>query len=124
MWGWIKEKWEFCLGALAALVGGLLFLLRIQSNERAQKRVLENANDAHKKEVKAHREAEERLKSGLENIQDSLDKSKEEIEKNARSEQDKVNEEKKDFVKKQKNSDKLARDLADELGADFVDSSE
>ena len=117
---WLKEKWEFVVGAIAALVTGLFVLLRINANSNAQKKVLQNANEAHKAELEANKKAKETLENKTEELRRDVEKKVSEIEEDARKKEKELQDEKKKFIESQKKSDKLAKDLADAIGADFV----
>ena len=119
---WLKEKWKTVAGAAAALITGLFILLRFNANSNAQKKVLENANDAHKAELEANKKAEKRRHAGSEKILKDSEKKIEEIETDARKKQAALQAEKKKFIEEQKKSSKLAKDIADAIGADFVDN--
>lgn len=117
---WIKEKWELVVGVFAALIAGLFVLLRINANSNEQKKVLQNANEAHKAELEANKKAEEDLENESEKIRRDSEKKTEEIEEDARKKEKALQDEKKKFIESQKKSDKLAKDLATAIGADFV----
>ena len=120
---WVKERWQSILSAIAVIAGILLTLFKINSNSREQKKVLSKANESHKKEMEVMKSTEKELKEGLDELDHKKEKeiskiNEEEVEKTS-----KLQKEKKDFVSNQKNSDDLAKNLAKEIGADFVDSS-
>ena len=124
MWEWVKKKWKVVTGAGVALLGGLFLLFRINSNERKQKEILLHANKSHKAELEANKKASDELEKGDQEIEDELKNKIDAINKESSDNEKHLDKEKKDFVNTHKDSDDLAKDLADAIGADFVDSSD
>jgi len=118
---WFKEKWKAVVGVAAALIGGLLVLLRINSNARKQKEILKKANESHKAELDANKTAEKKKDAGLQKIHDESLKEVDRLHRTANKKDEDLRNEKEKFTQRQKESDTLARDLADEIGADFVE---
>ena len=124
MWAWIKEKWQIVTGAVVTLFAALFILLRMGTNEKKQKEILEKANESHKAELKAHKDAATRLAAGDQEIEANSKRKMSEIDKQATAEEKKLESEKRDFIHSSKASDDLAKKLAAAIGAEFVDSSD
>ena len=114
---WVEHRWKIVLGFVVTLAASLSFYLR----SKDMKKVLQNANDSHKKETKANDEARKKLSDGLEEIKDQtvedLKNANEAADERAKS----LRHKKKKFIEETKNSDSLASDIADRIGADFVE---
>lgn len=117
MWLWLKEKWKIALAAILGLLGILSVFLRL----RAQKAVLQKANESHEKDNKLNDDAIKDLSEGMGKINSETVEALE----TAREKHDKVEsdleKEKKEFVKEVSEGDDLARKLAEELGAKYVE---
>ena len=117
MWLWLKEKWKIALAAILGLLGILSVFLRL----RAQKAVLQKANESHEKDNKLNDDAIKDLSEGMGKINSETVEALE----SAREKHDKVDsdleKEKKEFVKEVSEGDDLARKLAEELGAKYVE---
>jgi len=117
MWLWLKEKWKITLAAILGLLGILSVFLRL----RAQKAVLQKANESHEKDNKLNDDAIKDLSEGMGKINSETVEALE----SAREKHDKVEsdleKEKKEFVKEVSEGDDLARKLAEELGAKYVE---
>lgn len=117
MWLWLKEKWKIALAAILGLLGILSVYLRL----RAQKAVLQKANESHEKDNKLNDDAIKDLTEGMGKINSETVEALE----TAREKHDKVEsdleKEKKEFVKEVSEGDDLARKLAEELGAKYVE---
>jgi len=117
MWLWLKEKWKIALAAILGLLGILSVFLRL----RAQKAVLQKANESHEKDNKLNDDAIKNLSDGMGKINSETVEALE----TAREKHDKVEsdleKEKKEFVKEVSEGDDLARKLAEELGAKYVE---
>jgi len=117
MWLWLKEKWKIALAAILGLLGILSVFLRL----RAQKAVLQKANESHEKDNKLNDDAIKDLSEGMGKINSETVEALE----TARVKHDKVEsdleKEKKEFVKEVSEGDDLARKLAEELGAKYVE---
>ena len=120
---WIKEKWKILASAVVVLIGILLTLFRINSNNQSQKKILSKANESHKKELQTIKDAKIELDKGLKEIAQEEKKALDLIKKEEAEKTSSLQKEKKDFVDKQENSKDLAKNLANAIGADFVDSS-
>lgn len=115
---WAKTKWKALLAFLVTFVASLVFYL----NSKSQKKVLQKANESHKKENEANTRALKDLEKGMEKInQESIDNLEKAEKKADQSEKD-LAKEKEEFVKKAKSSDDLAKKLAERIGARFDDS--
>lgn len=113
------------MASVIAVITGVLFtLLRINSNSRSQKKLLAHANNSHKKELAVIKDAKKSLEKGLLAINQKEKEAVDTIEKEAIEKLNKLQVEKQDFISDKKSSKELAEDLANILGADFVDSSE
>jgi translation initiation factor 2B subunit (eIF-2B alpha/beta/delta family) len=121
---WLKEKWKILIGIMTALAGALLVLLRFKSTNREHKTNFENSKEAHEAELKILRDSQNSLETGLEKIkEDSAQKTKD-IEDESDKKAADLAKEKKEFIDDAKKSDDLARELADAIGADFVNKTE
>lgn len=114
---WFTERWQIVVAFFGLVFGALTLYLR----SKGQKEILKNANEAHKKELDVNDAAEERLVEGIEEIKnierDSLEAATKENDDKAK----RVQEKKKEFVKKATTDEKLAEKIADKLGVDFVE---
>jgi len=86
------------------------------------KRVLEKANDSHDKENKANDEARKKLADGLESIGTDTIKDLDEARSDADKREKNLKKEKEEFIDKAKDSKTLASDIADKIGAEFVEN--
>lgn len=113
---WTKEKWK----ALLAFAGLVITALGLYLKTKNQKKVLQKANEAHKKENKVNQESNKEIEQGLEKIRkDQIDK----IEKVSRDQEAKskdLKSKKEEFVKRAEKDESLAEKIANSIGADFV----
>jgi len=123
MWKWLEKKWKAAVGAVLALVGALLVLLRLRANSQEQKEILKNANDSHKTELRIIKDSQNRLDDGLEKVSSDHKESVERIEREADARREELAREKRELVERERESDDLARKIAKVIGADFVESS-
>jgi len=114
---WMKLKWKFVLGFVITFIASLSFYLR----SKDMKKVLQKANDSHDEENKANNEARKKLSDGLDLIKDETIKDLAKARDDADEREKKLKKEKKEFIEKAKNSETLASDIADKIGADFVE---
>jgi len=114
---WIKLKWKIVLGFVVTLIASLSFYLR----SKDMKKVLQKANDSHDEENKANDEARKKLSDGLESIKDETIKDLDKANDRADDRERRLKKEKKDFIEEAKDSKTLASDIADKIGADFVE---
>ena len=120
---WLKEQWKFFVGALAALFAGLLVLLRLRAVSEEHKENLQDAKDAHDAELEVIRSSQNKLDAGLDEIAKKAADEKKDIERDHVLKRDDLEEEKREFIEKAKESDDLAKKIADAIGADFVEST-
>lgn len=118
---WLKEKWKFVVGIGSALIGVLLFLLRINATSRKQKEILKKANESHKAELDVIKNAEKKKDQGLEKISEKGRQEIDKIHRDANQKDNTLRNEKEEFARLHEESDTLAKDLAEEIGADFVE---
>lgn len=121
MWDWMKEQWKFFVGVLAALLTGFLVLLRLKTTSDEHKDNFQDAKDANEAELRALKDSQDKLESGLEKIDEESDKKAREIEKAADEKETDLEHEKQDFIDEAKEDDDLAKKIANIIGADFVD---
>ena len=85
------------------------------------KKVLQKANESHDEENKANDEARKKLSDGLEAIKDEtiedLNKARNDADKRDRQ----LKKDKKKFIEAAIDSETLAEDIANRIGADFVE---
>ncbi len=103
---------------------GVFLMLRMTSNTRRQKDILENANKAHEKEKKVNAQAKKDLVDGTVRINKEKDEKLEEIRKNSDEEAKRLADEKEKLVADVASDDDLAKKLATLIGADYVDSND
>jgi tRNA uridine 5-carbamoylmethylation protein Kti12 len=123
MWNWLKERWKAVVGAVLALMGGLLTLFHVRANSQKQKEILKNANDSHKAELDIIKDTQNRIDAGLDEIAADAERRVEKIEREAEGRREDLKEERREFVEDARESDDLAREIADAIGADFVEPS-
>jgi septal ring factor EnvC (AmiA/AmiB activator) len=121
MWDWMKEQWKFFVSVLAALLTGFLVLLRLKTTSDEHKDNFQDAKDANEAELRALKDSQDKLESGLEKIDEESDKKAREIEKAADEKETDLEHEKQDFIDEAKEDDDLAKKIANIIGADFVD---
>ena len=119
IWKWVKEKWQWVVGFLL----GLITLLSVLARSRQQKKVLDVANESHKKENEINESAKEELASGLSEIAKEKNEEIIELIKESDEEKEKLKNEKDEFVEKNSGSDDLGKRIADHLGVEYVDSN-
>ena len=113
---WVKERWKAILAFAGLVFTALTFYLKSKS----QKKILQKANESHKKETKVNQEASDKITHGVETIR------KEQVKKieNTVKEQDKKEQalqtKKEEFIKESEKDEDLAKKIADSIGADFV----
>lgn len=116
-WLWLKGRWKIALGSILGLLGIFSVYLRL----RTQKKVLQKANESHKKDLEINSNALETLTTGMEAINkstaDNLEKARIDHEDNIKD----ILHEKQEFIEQSKDDDNLARELAKQLGAKFVE---
>ena len=116
---WITQKWK-ALAAFAVLVTGA-FMMYLRTKN--QKRVLDVANKSHEKENEANEIALKDLTDGLEEIHEEEKVSLKKSEKKHEKLEKDLAEKKEDFIKSAEINEDLAKEIADKIGADFVDLS-
>ena len=115
-WEWLKQKWKLVLAAILGVLG----LFTILSRSRSQKRVLEKANESHRRDNKINEEALSDLTSGLDEIvEEQSSKARAALREHEKIVEEIANE-KKEFISASIESENLAESLADSIGADFV----
>jgi hypothetical protein len=115
---WLKLKWKLVLGFVVTLVASLSFYLRTKD----MKKVLQKANDSHDEENNANDEARKKLSDGLEKIKDETIEELNKAHDSANKKERQLQKEKKEFTERSKNSETLASDIANKIGADFVEN--
>ena len=113
---WVEHRWKIVLGFVVTLVASLSFYLR----SKDMKKVLQNANDSHKKELEANKDANKKLSDGLEDIKDKTVEDLQRANEDSNRNEKDLKEKKKKFIEEAKDSDSLASDIADRIGAEFV----
>ena len=86
--------------------------------------MLENANDTHKATLKVNSQAQEKLDKKSDEIRENTSNKIEQIKEELNKDTEDLMVEKEKFVNEQKQSSDLAKDLANAIGADFVDSDD
>ena len=113
---WMTTKWEIVTAFVGLVIASIVFYAR----SRSQKKILEQANESHKKETTANSEAEEKLVSGLTDIATKQQKELKELADKHDKKQEMLSDKKKEFVNDAADDEDLAKKLADKIGADFV----
>lgn len=117
---WCVKQWKAVLAFLGLVAAAALMYLRSKN----QKEILDYTNKSHKEEDAANEKARKDLVTGLEEIRKSKDKKLEKSEKKHNQKKKDLEQRKKEFVEeasKDENLENLAKDLADQIGADFVE---
>jgi len=117
---WIKKYWQILVGAVIALGSFLTYYLQSKN----LKKVLQKANESHAKENEINDDARESLVQGLDKIREKSTQDIIDFQKEKSKKEKALEKEKKDFIENQKNSKDLAKDIADSIGADFVETDE
>ena len=116
---WCTEQWKAVVAFLGLAAAAAAMYLR----SKDQKKILDYTNKSHKEEAEANKEAEKKLVDGLDTISKEKDVALEETEKAHVEKQKDLSLRKKDLIEKaakDENLESLAKDLADQIGADFV----
>lgn len=120
MWLWLKDKWKIVLGSILGLLGILSVYLRL----RSQKEVLQKANESHEKDNALNDTALSELSSGLETINSTTVDELEAARRSHEQKEEEIKNSKEELVKEVMQDDSLARKLAEELGAKYVEKDE
>ena len=120
IWDWVKNRWK----ALLAFIGLVFGALTLYMRSKDQKKILEQANDSHKKENKANEKALKDLDEGLEVIRENEKLKLKDIHKTHEEKRQSLEERKKESIDAAKSDKDLAKKIADELGVNFVDTNE
>jgi hypothetical protein len=121
---WLKEKWEIVLGAALAILGGTMVLLRFGRVSKEHRENFKDARESHDAELKVERESSSELDSGLHSLSKGLERERGVIVEEFDDKNSELEREKAEFVDEAKDSDELARSIADMIGADFVENKE
>lgn len=114
---WLKERWKIVVGVIVGLLGVLSIALRL----RGSKKVLDKANESHEKENKANQDALEETVDILQDIADiSHEKTQDAVDRHTEL-RNQIEKDKKEFSEKASKSDSLGRDIAEHLGAEYLD---
>tara|TARA_B100000683_G_scaffold222255_1_gene219694 strand:+ start:359 stop:727 length:369 start_codon:yes stop_codon:yes gene_type:complete len=117
---WAKKYWQILVGALIALASFVTYYLKSKNI----KKVLEKANESHKKETEINNTARKDLVDGLESIRKNSSKEILEKEEEISKKEKDLQKEKQKFVDEQKKSKDLAENIANVIGADFVETKD
>ena len=117
---WLKDKWEIAVAAFAVAITALMIALRI----RGQNENFENAKEAHEAEKEVNKAAEKELVEGITTIAEEKDTALEDLSDSIAKEEELLVEEKEEFAKDASESSELGKDLADLIGAEFVDAKD
>ena len=117
---WLKEKWEIVVTAIAIGIAALAVALRT----RGQKQNFQNAKESYKAEEKASKLANEELDAGLATISNNKDEALEDLNNEVAEKEELFVEEKEKFAKDASTSSELGKDLADLIGAEFVETND
>ena len=117
---WFLKQWKAVLAFFGLVAAAAVMYLRSKN----QKEILDYTNKSHKEEESANEKARKDLVDGLEEIRKNKDKKVEEAEEHHKQSKKDLVQRKKEFVEeasKEENLENLAKDLADQIGADFVE---
>lgn len=117
MWLWLRERWKIVLGSILGLLGILSFYLRL----RGQKQVLQKANESHEKDNKINDTAIKELTSGMGEIAATTTDKLEDARSRHEKKEEEIKTSKEEIAKEMTHDDSLARKLAEELGAKYVE---
>lgn len=117
MWLWLRERWKIVLGSILGLLGILSVYLRL----RGQKEVLQKANESHEKDNKINDAAIKELTSGMEEIATTTADNLEDARIRHEKKSEEIKKSKDDLTKEVLHDDSLAKKLAEELGAKYVE---
>ena len=120
MWLWLRDKWKIVLGSILGLLGVLSVYLRL----RAQKEVLQKANESHEKDNVLNNTALSELSSGMETINSTTVDELEAARRKHEQKEEEIKKSKEELVEEVIQDDSLARKLAEELGAKYVEKDE
>ena len=118
MINWLRERWKVVLGSILGLLGVLSIYLRSKN----QKAVLAKANESHRKDNEINQKAIEKISEGFEEIDKEKSRKVEKAEKEFSEKLSKLSDEKESFVKESSKNSDLAKELAKEIGAEFVEN--
>lgn len=115
---WLLVKWKAVVAFLGLTATALLFYMR----SKDQKKVLDNAILNHKKELETNKAAEKKLVKGIEDISAAQDeKIKKSSEKNKKKSEE-LSKKKEVFIDEAASDPDLAKNIAEKIGATFVDT--
>ena len=123
LWGkvklWFLTKWKWVIGLFA---GALAIAIAFARRDSLHRKNFENAKQVSNKEKKIIDDSNKSLVSGIEKINKESLEELALIEEESKQSEKKLENKKKEFLEKNRDSDTLAADLAKEIGVKFVDS--
>ena len=117
---WCLKQWK----AIAAFAGLAIAAAVMYLRSKDQKEILDYTSKSLKEEADVNKDAENKLVDGLRDISKKKDQKLNKAEKDHAKRKKDLDDRKKDFVDKSgkdENLESLAKDLADKIGADFVE---
>lgn len=116
---WCLKRWKGVLAFLGLVAAAAAMYFR----SKDQKKILDYTIKSYEEEEAANKEAEDALVKGIEDIQKEKDEKLQAAEESHAKDKEELDSRKSDFIEKaskDENLENLAKDLADQIGADFV----
>jgi len=101
-----------------------MVFLRLRRVSEEHRENFKDARDSHDAELKVEKESNAELDSGLRTLSKEHEREKEVIVEEFDGKNKELEKDKAEFVDEAKDSDELARSIADMIGADFVENKE
>tara|TARA_Y100001937_G_C7102538_1_gene323253 strand:- start:52 stop:417 length:366 start_codon:yes stop_codon:yes gene_type:complete len=114
---WVEKRWKAVLAFFGVVLGAFFMYMR----SKDQKEILDFTNKSHKKELDANEEAEKKLDVGVEKILEKEEHDLKSLDENYDKKKSALKGKKDKFIKEAQEDDDLAKNLAEKLGADFVE---
>ena len=114
---WVKDRWK----ALIAFAGLVFTALTFYLKSKNQKKVLQKANESHKKETEVNHDASDKIEKGVDAIRKQQVEKIEKAVQQQRAKEKDLKSKKEKFIKESESDSDLAKNIADSIGADFVE---
>lgn len=114
---WVKDRWK----ALIAFAGLVFTALTFYLKSKNQKKVLQKANESHKKETEVNHDASDKIEKGVDAIRKQQVEKIEKAVQQQRAKEKDLKSKKEKFIKESESDSDLAKKIADSIGADFVE---
>ena len=117
---WLVAKWKWIVGIFSGLLILGFSLLRISNRDKEN---VENLKDTHAKEKEIIEKSHEKLTDETDKIRASEDVKRTELVEKFKEREKELQAKKDALAREARDSETLAKDLADKLGVDFVETT-